>query len=223
MQQLLCSRQDWCQPWWGQKESLKWFQGLGIKPKAKLLIKSQEQDIDLGRALGEKKWIFLHFCWFYQVLSECSSGWIICKILCHCSISAAPITGSHNGFLTQNMSRVWEGLVSGLTEWKMFFIGATDGSQHRGGIWRKKSEPLCLFNFIRFSKALSKIVDEMRGEMGNYWFSYSLICFHLLFSLTESIKCISHFKKYDCRVKKKKIKPFVVFFFIHTRSWYLKI
>lgn len=80
----------------------------------------------------------------------------------------ALITGSHNGFLTQNMERVWEGLVSGLTEWKMSFIGATDGSQHRGGIWRKKSEPLCLFNFIRFSKALSKIVHEMRGEMENY-------------------------------------------------------
>lgn len=50
----------------------------------------------------------------------------------------------------------------------MSFIGATDGSQHRGGIWRKKSEPLCLFNFIRFSKALSKIVHEMREEMENY-------------------------------------------------------
>lgn len=84
----------------------------------------------------------------------------------------------------------------------MSFIGATDGSQHRGGIRRKKSEPLCLFNFIRFSKALSKIVHETREEMENYYFSYPLICFHLLFSLTENIKRISHFKNYECGGKK---------------------
>lgn len=35
-----------------------------------------------------KKVDFLNFCCFYQVLSECSSACIICKILCHCSISS---------------------------------------------------------------------------------------------------------------------------------------
>lgn len=96
----------------------------------------------------------------------------------------------------------------------MSFIVATDGPQHRGGIWRKKKkrEPVCLCKFIRFFKTEQWQNERREGEI--LLLLYSLISLHLLFCQIENVKYISYYKMINIEKKNQTLCNA-----IETKTW----
>lgn len=143
----------------------------------------------------KKKVCFLNFCCFYQVLSECSSACIICKILCHCSISSC----TDNRISQHILDKKHVESFGRFSLWIHWVENVFHCSYRWPTTWGKSLETIQ--NILVFATSLG--FPNLWARLFIKWKKrWRIIIFHissfffifLFFFLTGNIQCISHFK-----------------------------